>query len=586
MNSKLLVIFLVFVAFAINKDLNAQIYVNSNTGNDATGDGSSGNPYKTFTKGYSMVVSGGTLDLTGTFTWTDANETGDNGTDGFTINKNITIQGPSGGLAVVQSASSLVRTQRIFYIPAGYTVILKNLELRHGYTPASVSMDGGAIACFSNITILNCYIHSNIARQGCGIDAGEITIHIENTTIANNVSTEAQSGLAGAGILLNGGVLTLTNSTIYNNSGLDYGGGIYMRHNTGRAIITNSTIVNNSAVIIGGGIGLEGTVVLTIKNSMVANNFVGASGDDIDHFQGTITDNGYNIVEIHNSSSITGTGTITGNQTNLFGTGVGSTPSLALNNSTNGVPTIKTISGSVAINAGNSSANGSVNIPTTDQRGAERNGIFDIGAYEYWDDDGALPVELTSFIAKISENKVTLNWQTATEIDNYGFEVQRTSTTSAPGQTSIVNNKKWEKIGFVAGHGNSNSPKEYSFIDNDVTSGRYLYRLKQIDIDGQFEFSKTVEVNFNFPVDFSVKQNFPNPFNPTTKIEFSIPSDNNVEIKIFNVLGMEVATLLNENKQAGTHSIEFNASNLSSGIYYYKVVSGNYSEIKKMILLR
>jgi hypothetical protein len=153
MNSKLLVIFLVFVAFAINKDLNAQIYVNSNTGNDATGDGSSGNPYKTFTKGYSMVVSGGTLDLTGTFTWTDANETGDNGTDGFTINKNITIQGPSGGLAVVQSASSLVRTQRIFYIPAGYTVILKNLELRHGYTPASVSMDGGAIACFSNILL-------------------------------------------------------------------------------------------------------------------------------------------------------------------------------------------------------------------------------------------------------------------------------------------------------------------------------------------------------------------------------------------------------------------------------------------------
>lgn len=589
MNSKLLVIFLLFVAFAINIDLNAQTYVNSNTGNDATGDGSLGNPYKTFTKGYSMVVSGGTLDLTGTFTWTDANETGDNGTDGFTINKNITIQGPSGGLAVVQSASSLVRTQRIFYIPAGYTVILKNLELRHGYTPASVSMDGGAIACFSNITILNCYIHSNIARQGCGIDAGEITIHIENTTIANNVSTQAQTGLAGAGILVNSGTLILTNSTIYNNSGVQYGGGIYLRHNPGNATITNSTIVNNSSTDLGGGIGLEGTVVLTIKNTVVANNTEGTTsnnGGDIDHFEGTITDNGYNIVEIHNSSSITGTGTITGNQTNLFGTGVGSTPSLALNNSTNGVPTIKTISGSVAINAGNSSANGSVNIPTTDQRGAERNGIFDIGAYEYWDDDGALPVELTSFIAKISENKVTLNWQTATEIDNYGFEVQRTSTTSTPGQTSIVSNKKWEKIGFIAGHGNSNSPKEYSFIDNDVTSGRYLYRLKQIDIDGQFEFSKIVEVNFNFPVDFSVKQNFPNPFNPTTKIEFSIPSDNNVEIKIFNVLGMEVATLLNENKQAGTHSIEFNASNLSSGIYYYKVVSGNYSEIKKMILLR
>jgi hypothetical protein len=387
------------------------VFVNRSTGNDFSGDGTSGNPFKTFTKGYSMVVSGGTLDLTGTFTWTDAAETGDSGTDGFTINKNITIQGPSGGLAVVQSASSLTRTQRIFYIPVGYNVTLKNLELRHGYTPASGPMDGGAIACFSNITILNCYIHSNIARQGCGIEVGEITIQIENSTIANNVSTQVQSGLAGAGILINGGTLILTNSIVNNNSGVQYGGGIYLRYNPGSATITNSLIVNNSSTDLGGGIGLEGTVVLRLKNSIIANNSDGGGGSaDIDHFEGTITDNGYNIVEIHNSSSLTGTGTITGNQSNLFGTGISATPSLALNGATNGIPTIALNAGSIAINSGNSSANGSVSIPTTDQRGFGRNGITDIGSFEY---NGIAPASVptvsTLAVSSISATTATGN---------------------------------------------------------------------------------------------------------------------------------------------------------------------------------
>ncbi len=188
----------------------------------------------------------------------------------------------------------------------------------------------------------------------------------------------------------------------------------------------------------------------------------------------------------------------------------------------------------------------------------------------------ALPVELSSFYATIHKNDILLNWLTATEVNNYGFEVER----------NIFKSPNWEKIGFVQGHGNSNSQKSYSFTDKPNSGSEFKYRLKQIDTDGKYEYSPEVEVSLNLSSDFSVKQNFPNPFNPTTKIEFSIPSDNNVEIKVFNVLGMEEATLLNENKQAGIHSVEFNASNLASGIYFYKVVSGNYSEIKKMILLR
>ncbi len=187
-----------------------------------------------------------------------------------------------------------------------------------------------------------------------------------------------------------------------------------------------------------------------------------------------------------------------------------------------------------------------------------------------------LPVELTTFTASIANNKVTLYWQTATEVNNYGFEVEQIT----------YQNSKWEKIGFVQGYGNSNSPKSYSFTDVPNDGTEFTYRLKQIDFDGKFEYSPEVIVNLEVPANFSVKQNFPNPFNPTTKIEFAIPSDNNVKIKVFNVLGMEVATLVNEHRQTGKYNVEFNASNLASGIYIYKIVSGKYSEIKKMILMR
>ncbi len=194
-------------------------------------------------------------------------------------------------------------------------------------------------------------------------------------------------------------------------------------------------------------------------------------------------------------------------------------------------------------------------------------------------DNEVLPVELTNFTANICEEEIKLNWQTATEVNNYGFQVERQILNQ-------VQNDKWESIAFVEGHGNSNSPKEYSFIDSDNLSRLVQYRLKQIDIDGGFEYSDVVEVEINSTKEFKLAQNFPNPFNPTTKIDFSIPSDNNVEVKVFNTLGMEVATLVNGYKNAGTHSVEFNANNLSSGIYFYKIVSGNYSDIKKMILLR
>ena len=144
----------------------------------------------------------------------------------------------------------------------------------------------------------------------------------------------------------------------------------------------------------------------------------------------------------------------------------------------------------------------------------------------------------------------------------------------------------WEMIGFVEGHGNSNSPKEYFFIDDNVTSGKYAYRLKQIDNDGTYEFSKVIEIDVDAPLGYELSQNYPNPFNPTTTIKFSLPEAANVKLSLYNIIGETVALLVNEFKEAGVHTINFNASDLNSGIYFYKLEADNFVKIRKMSLIK
>ncbi|MCX7610972.1 MAG: T9SS type A sorting domain-containing protein [Ignavibacterium sp.] len=192
-----------------------------------------------------------------------------------------------------------------------------------------------------------------------------------------------------------------------------------------------------------------------------------------------------------------------------------------------------------------------------------------------------MPVELNSFQVTQSKNDILLNWSTSTEQNNYGFEIERSTILTS------LNYGIWEKIGFVQGSGNSNSPKKYSFTDNTLTkSGKYAYRLKQIDNDGSFEYSKIVEVDFVMLDKFTLEQNYPNPFNPTTVISYQIPVNSNVSLKLYDVLGNEVATLVNEYKEAGRYKVELNVGqmSLSSGIYFYKLQAGEFTEIKKMIL--
>ncbi len=198
-----------------------------------------------------------------------------------------------------------------------------------------------------------------------------------------------------------------------------------------------------------------------------------------------------------------------------------------------------------------------------------------------------LPVELTSFTRNIVGKKVKLYWQTATEVNNYGFEVQRLAVSNQLlANSKELNANGWSKIGFVNGHGNSNSPKKYSFTDEPFGRKEFKYRLKQIDFDGKFEYSDEVTAVFEDVTTFELEQNYPNPFNPSTKISYTIPQRSNVKLRVYNMLAQMEAELVNESQEAGHYQVIFNGSNLPSGTYFYKLEAGKFVDVKKFLLVK
>lgn len=190
-------------------------------------------------------------------------------------------------------------------------------------------------------------------------------------------------------------------------------------------------------------------------------------------------------------------------------------------------------------------------------------------------DVSPLPVELSSFNVVSQNLQVTLNWSTATELNNSGFEIQRS-----------FSNSEFVTIGFVRGFGTTTVQQDYTFSDKNLSAGKYSYRLKQIDYSGQYEYSNEIEVDVVSLDNFSLLQNYPNPFNPTTKIGYILKDRTNVRVAIMNTLGQEIAVLVNELKDEGLHEISFDASNLSSGIYFYSIQTSQFNETKKMILMK
>ena len=413
------------------------IYSNYNSGNDATGDGSSGNPYKTFHKAYTMASSGDIIDLTGTFDWTNGDETGDAADLGYTISKDLTIRGQGEGQTIIQAASSENSADRRVFTGTSTSsfnnIIFSNLTIRYGVCTTDNTISAGILILTTTsnynmtVTVNNCSFENNHVTgftSDNGFSGGAFslsgyaygTLTITNTTFKNNSAYIRAYG--GGALYINQSVnATITSCTFEGNSGQSnfpnnyYGtsGAVYIYRNgtskftnctfsdntsdgNGGAIIgysptlyfTNNTIADNTTVSSsgkGGGILVKSSTVY-LKNNMIANNSIDGSANDFYNDVSTIHDNGYNIIEFSTNYTFSGTGNITGNQSDLFGTGIPSTPALADNNTTNETQTIALSAGSVALNAGSNTANGLVAIPATDQRGVNRDANPDIGSFE------------------------------------------------------------------------------------------------------------------------------------------------------------------------------------------------------------
>jgi len=186
-----------------------------------------------------------------------------------------------------------------------------------------------------------------------------------------------------------------------------------------------------------------------------------------------------------------------------------------------------------------------------------------------------VPVELTSFNAIYVDGKVNLEWLTATETNNFGFEVQRRDDASA-----------YETIGFITGNGTTTNRVTYNYTDSDLYSGKYYYRLKQIDYDGSFEYSSEVLVDITHLSDFKLFQNYPNPFNPSTKIKFYSPQQNHVKIGLFDILGNQVKSLFDKEVETGVYEIEIDGSDLASGMYFVKMYAKGIQQVVKISLIK
>ncbi len=533
----------------------ASITANSSTGSDITGDGSSGNPYQTFHTAYTNASEGDSILLYGTFDWTAAGETGDVASTGYTLTKALTIIGQGAGTTFIQSASSSgVADRCIFTI--NQDVTFEDLTLRYGYN-VNQGHNAGAITVMDdvrdNIVTLNrCIVEDNGINNGTsgghyyfsgGIYLrGNTSFHpdlrLNDCTFRNNTANGQAYG-AGALYSMQSNDVTINRCTFNGNSGTDASSFGIGYHNVAGAIgffrfntveISNSTFTGNSAETSGGAIlswynntyltnntiaynsvtsasGKGGGVYvvfmqqspghLYLKNNIIAQNTVNGSSEDLnfntDSWAANVHDNGSNIIETFDGSSITpsGTGTLTGVQANL-----NLTSTLALNSAANGVMTLALSSGSVAINAGVSGTNGSVSVPANDQRNFLRSGTMDIGAFEFG--GSGLPVELVDFNANLtSDNTVDLNWKTLSEKDNDRFEIYRS-----------IDGVNWELIQTVNGVGTTNQEQNYSTEDRDPYDGINYYQLHQIDMDGAFETFDIVRVEVKRINEFRV---YPNP---------------------------------------------------------------------------
>ncbi len=461
----------------------------------------------------------------------------------------------------------------------------------------SANHHGGGIYCTenSNPLITNNQITGNEADStGGGINCSySSSPTVQYNTIDNNTSNAA----GGGGICLSYGSSPLIKNNVITNcqaNGNSGGGGILIVYSSS-AVIENNQISSNSCDLGGGGIlGYVGSSAYILGNTVTDNNAGGAGGGLC--FQNTLSIVKFNKVMYNTSGTIyweegAGIWSAWSDQSIIdsndilenYGDGIyckeGATPLINWNNICGNTGYgVRNIDPGVTVNAEHNwwdhlSGPGGVGPGTGDS-------VSSYVDYEPWL-TGPVPVELTSFTATCIAGEVVLNWTTATEVNNHGFEIER----------RIINKEaqgEWTLIGFREGYGTTTEPKEYSYTDNinGLAATSLVYRLKQIDYDGSIEYSNEVFIDNPAPVDFVLEQNYPNPFNPSTTISYSVPVKSHITLKVYNALGKEVITLINEEQSPGTYQIAFITMNLASGVYFYRLKAGDYACTNKMILMK
>ena len=245
-----------------------------------------------------------------------------------------------------------------------------------------------------------------------------------------------------------------------------------------------------------------------------------------------------------------------------------------------GVPSDEASAGTPEVTASGSGQTDIVAIALRQYNASQNITVDGIRVADSWA-QAPLPVELTSFTASLLNNKVKLNWSTATESQNFGWDIERASINSESNLMSV-----WEKVGFISGAGNSNSPKQYFFIDNSALYGMYAYRLRQIDNNGTTSLSNELKIFVGHqPQVYDIKT-FPNPMNPASKIRYAIPQDGFVNISVYDITGKLVRTLVNEDKQSGVYEISFDGGNLASGLYLAVLRANEMTITQKIQLIK
>jgi len=460
------------------------------------------------------------------------------------------------------------------------SIIIDSSVFRYNNNLTSTTFGNGAIALFRAkpvITNTLFYRNKRAAVQG-GANNANAPVMIGNTfleNVTNNLNVPQ----------INMGATGTDTSFVLNNQiigGFTSSGGIgFLPIGTANAVITGNLIKNNRyGITLNGGSNINSLISYNQIDSNNIQNDPAIGGSGISFSGGSSTS--------HQNSIVTGNIirwnlwgiTIVGNPVGQ----AGSRPNLG------NILNADTTDDGKNVFWGNDNAmthlidlyNNSTDtiFAQNNYWGTEDSAVVELRIFHYPDNNLLgpvyytpiiIPVELLSFSANVTGNSVSLNWQTATELNNNGFELLR-------------NNKA---IAFVPGYGTTTEIKSYSYSDENLQTGKFKYTLVQIDYDGTRTIVKEIEVEIeNVPVVFSLNQNYPNPFNPSTKISFSIPEKGNVSLKIFNSLGEEAALILNKEMEAGNHMIEFNAENLPSGIYLYQLSSGNNISTKKMMIIK